>query len=98
MTADHIKNTIQNGLSALLRACRPGRLVLVCRAMEKELPKKHGCFLEGLGAAISGSNNIISSPIFPRHLEKDRNESGLFFSNPLSFFPRAKVTYIRSTP
>ncbi len=29
------KNTIRNGLSALLRACRPGRLVLVCRAMEK---------------------------------------------------------------
>ncbi len=38
------KKIIQNRLSALLRACRPGRLILVCRAMEKKLPKNTDVF------------------------------------------------------
>ena len=54
-------------------------------------------FVERREAGIPGSNNIISLPNPSRHLEKDSKKNGLFFSNPLSFFPRAKVNYIRST-
>ena len=46
------KNTIQNGLSALLRACRPGRLVLVCGAMQDSFQKTRTFF------GASGSRNI----------------------------------------
>jgi hypothetical protein len=70
MAGSHQKNTIQNRLSALLRACPPGRLVLVCGAMEKQLPKNKDVFWTVWEPQYQEANNVIFSANSPAILKK----------------------------